>query len=65
MDYTTNFRLAQPEGGGSNSGTAMNGSMTIIDKVLKENRSILCTREGDILFDRVSGDVILDRFNPD
>ena len=55
-DYTTNYTLAQPEAGASNSGTAINGNMDIIDAALFAARNIIVkdgnvvTKSGDILY---------------
>jgi hypothetical protein len=65
MSETSNFGLTYITDGQASAYLVVNEALLKIDKALKENRSIMCTRDGEILFDRITGEVILDRFNPD
>jgi hypothetical protein len=65
MSATVNFGLYYMTDGQAGAYLVINEALLNIDKAMKENRAIACTRAGEILFDRISGDVILDRFNPD
>lgn len=65
MSETSNFGLTYMTDGQASAYLVVNEALLNIDKAMKENRSIICNRDGEILFDRITGDVILNRYNPD
>lgn len=61
ISATTNFNFPLLDDAAENAGAVINGVLTDIDKLLAEARDPACTRSGEILFDRVSGNIILNR----
>jgi len=65
MSATENFGLTYMTDGQASAYLVFNEALLNIDKAMKENRSIICNRSGEVLFDRITGDCILNRYNPD
>ena len=65
MSATTNLGIDYMTDGQAGAYLVFNEALLKIDKAIYENRSIICNRLGRVMFNRITGKVILNRFNPD
>jgi hypothetical protein len=64
IQATDNFNFPYGDEVYRNWGGVWNGIAIDVDKLLKEARSPICDRDGRIQFNRTSGEVVLNRYNP-
>jgi len=63
ISYTDNFSFPKLDDGAGNWGAVTNGVFEDIDKLLYEARNPIVDRDGNILVNRINGNVVLQRYN--